>query len=330
GERAAKQRLVDLLSVQLENADRQIESVFDAYGASLKKQLLGVDGERLAPADVVQQLRAMRWKLPIVRQGLFIDQEGRLLHPGPEDLSQFESTEILTALPGIIDARPELEVPARRSQSTQTASSDEPTRSRRFAVASRSSNLKETASSGAWQQWYLADGAQVIFWLGRDDGTAIGILMERSRWMADVIANLPDQVIDASTSPAGLPLGRVKLVDESNRLIYQWGNAEGSERTTLSERHVAMPLASWRMVLDIDPKLVPQSSVIPIYASLAAVAIVVLAVGGYAVSAVRRQIAEASRRVSFAGQVSHELRTPLTNIRLYTELAEQDVQRLGE
>ena len=46
-------------------------------------------------------------------------------------------------------------------------------------------------------------------------------------------------------------------------------------------------------------------------------------------TAVRRQIANARSRVSFAGQVSHELRTPLTNIRLYTELAETDLESVA-
>ena len=50
-----------------------------------------------------------------------------------------------------------------------------------------------------------------------------------------------------------------------------------------------------------------------------------LSIGAYVLTTVQRQIETAKSRVSFAGQVSHELRTPLTNIRLYTELAENDL-----
>ncbi|MEM0925956.1 MAG: HAMP domain-containing sensor histidine kinase, partial [Planctomycetota bacterium] len=114
------------------------------------------------------------------------------------------------------------------------------------------------------------------------------------------------------------------------RPIYQWGNSSKTGHVTLLNRSVVSPLASWRLILDVDPNLVPQVTVLPIFASLAGVAVVVLTLGGYALSSVRRQIADAKRRVGFAGQVSHELRTPLTNLRLYTELAEQDVDRLDD
>ena len=69
---------------------------------------------------------------------------------------------------------------------------------------------------------------------------------------------------------------------------------------------------------------------LPIVLSLLGIGIVLLALGGYVLTSVQRQMRTARDRVSFAGQVSHELRTPLTNIRLYAELAESDVDGLSE
>jgi signal transduction histidine kinase len=54
--------------------------------------------------------------------------------------------------------------------------------------------------------------------------------------------------------------------------------------------------------------------------------VILFALGAYVLTHLQRQIRLAKSRVTFAGQVSHELRTPLTNIRLYTELAQADLQ----
>ncbi len=195
----------------------------------------------------------------------------------------------------------------------------------------------------AWQQWYMADGAQVVYWSWREDGFAVGILLERSRWMADLIAVLPDDPSQAgmmadSKTAIGLKSGAAKqptrsgsvvLVDESKRTIYRWGNPFDFQKPALVVSDLTAPLASWQLRLHVDESLIPTYSPVPMYLSLGGIAFVLLAVGGYVLTSVQRQIADAKSRVNFAGQVSHELRTPLTNIRLYTELAESDIRRHG-
>ncbi|MEO1617924.1 MAG: HAMP domain-containing sensor histidine kinase [Planctomycetota bacterium] len=336
GERTARQRLIGLLDGQLKAADERISSVFAGYASDLDQNLTQLsssvaDRRGLSETEVVEALKAMRWQSPLLRQGFYIDPEGNLLYPTVEDLSQIDSSEVLVSIPGIIDSRPSLTPKDEGQQETvsdrQSARLNEQQRSSRFQTVAVDTT-RSLAFGSRWQQWYLADGSQVIYWIGRRDGSSIGVLLERGRWMADVIAELPDDAGATSASFGGLPLGSVSLLDESNRSIFRWGNLKGSNLERLHERNVSLPLASWRLTLDIDPTLIPKASLLPIYASLAGVATVVLGIGFFVLTSVRRQISDAKRRVNFAGQVSHELRTPLTNIRLYTELAEKDVAKL--
>ncbi len=79
-----------------------------------------------------------------------------------------------------------------------------------------------------------------------------------------------------------------------------------------------------------DTALVPPTPSMSLFASFAGIAVVLMALGGFVLSSVQRQMRAARNRVSFAGQVSHELRTPLTNIRLYAELAQSDLEAIPE
>ena len=204
----------------------------------------------------------------------------------------------------------------------------------------------ELKRESAWQQWYMGDGAQVVYWIHRRDGYSVGVLLERSRWMADLIAALPDDrsrqdswsikgslPTKAAPTPGrseSTPIGSVRLVDEANRTIYRWGDVAAFKRAPLAVEALAEPLASWQLRLYVDPALTPKTSLLPLYLSLGGVGLLLLLVGVYVLTSVRRQIADARSRVNFAGQVSHELRTPLTNIRLYTELAESDLSKLAD
>lgn len=67
------------------------------------------------------------------------------------------------------------------------------------------------------------------------------------------------------------------------------------------------------------------------YGGLAAVALLVLAGGGWAVRlGVRRQLELAATRARFVADVSHDLRTPLTQIRLFTDILREGYQRRPE
>lgn len=192
-------------------------------------------------------------------------------------------------------------------------------------------------ATSAWQQWFMAGGVQLVYWRALPDGRAVGVLLQRGRWMSDLLAALPDSSGTISlkkNATAGQPLktaaiGGIALVDESDHLVYQWGEVSriDLEQNALSQRNLPMPLASWQLKLYVDPALIPKADPSSIYFAIAALAVILGSIGVYVLTAVQRQINAARQRVSFAGQVSHELRTPLTNIRLYTELAESDLDQ---
>ena len=123
--------------------------------------------------------------------------------------------------------------------------------------------------------------------------------------------------------------GFTALVDEQNRIVYRWGDNSERRAQPIATRYLPNPIANWRLEFHADDPL-PENSFLPTLLSLGGVGILLLALGGYVLSSVRRRISDAQSRVSFASQVSHELRTPLTNISLYAELAESDVAKLPE
>ena len=323
---AAKENLATLLSSQLYDADRRIVQLFDGYALRLDEQLD-------ASQSVFETLRRMRREVPIVRQGIVVDKSGTMVFPRPSDSVGIDATEVAAALPGLVDARP---LPNVNSDSQSSVSK----------TASKSVFTESAFSESAWQQWYMADGAQVVYWRTRGDGSTVGVLLERSRWIADLIAALPDhrgrsvapsssrmteggsKVDLAELTPT--PIGSLTLVDEAKRLIYRWGKADEFSLPPLVTSPLSSPLASWQFRLHVDQSLIPASSSIPTYLSSAGIGLILLSVGFYVLTSVQRQIKEARSRVSFAGQVSHELRTPLTNIRLYTELAESDLERIAK
>ncbi|WP_372898790.1 sensor histidine kinase [Stieleria sp.] len=316
---AAKENLATLLSSQLYDADRRIVQLFDGYALRLNEQLD-------ESPSVFEALRRMRREVPIVRQGIVVDPSGTMVFPRPSDSVGIDATEVAAALPGMVDARP---LPNVNSDSQSSVGK----------VASRT-----TFTESAWQQWYMADGAQVVYWRTRDDGSTVGVLLERSRWIADLIAALPDHRGRLMAPPplrpteggskvelaelAATPIGSLTLVDEAKRLVYRWGEVDEFSLPPLVTSPLSPPLASWQFRLHVDQSLIPSSSAFPTYLSSAGIALLLLSVGFYVLTSVQRQVSEAKSRVNFAGQVSHELRTPLTNIRLYTELAESDLKRI--
>jgi signal transduction histidine kinase len=86
------------------------------------------------------------------------------------------------------------------------------------------------------------------------------------------------------------------------------------------------PLSSWQLRYYAAQPLTIPLRYTGLYAAITGLGVVLFALGGYVLTHLQRQIRLAKSRVTFAGQVSHELRTPLTNIRLYTELAQADLQ----
>jgi signal transduction histidine kinase len=165
----------------------------------------------------------------------------------------------------------------------------------------------------------------LIFWRRLPTGHIVGAELDRARWIADLIAELP-QTPQAETPAAQ---SRIQLVDSHDDTIYQWGAFEPPRGAApLAEQPVSAPLSAWRFKFFVAEErftaLAGRSAYFNLIAGLSAIGVVLLMLAGFFYRESSRELREAATRVNFVNQVSHELKTPLTNIRMYAELlAEQ-------
>ncbi len=190
-------------------------------------------------------------------------------------------------------------------------------------------NLEAFEESSGWFVWYWDRGLNLIYWQRRPSGHIVGCALERARWMADLVAQLPETVASDSGSERSIET-RVRLVNSAAAPVYQWGHFEPPDNAKpLCEVPLAVPLASWRLQCFVPvAKLTAgtgRSVHLSLFASLAAVAAALGVIAFFFVREYARDMKEASQQVSFVNQVSHELKTPLTNIRMYAELLERDL-----
>jgi signal transduction histidine kinase len=167
----------------------------------------------------------------------------------------------------------------------------------------------------------------LIFWRRLATGHIVGAELDRSRWIADLIAELP-QTPHAAT-PASQ--SRIQLVDSHDDAVYQWGAFEPPPGAApLAEVPASAPLSAWRLKFFVAEERFAasagHSAKLNLIAGLSAIGVLLLALAGVFYRESSRELREAATRVNFVNQVSHELKTPLTNIRLYAELLAGQLQ----
>ena len=193
-------------------------------------------------------------------------------------------------------------------------------------------NLEQFREVSGWFVWYWDRGVNLIYWQRRPSGDIVGGALERARWMADLIAQLPDTLPADVVTDRTLDT-RIRLVNESGQTVYQWGKFEpGENAEAFCEVPVAAPLTSWRLQCFLSEDQLTadtgQSASFSLVAVLAAVALMLGICGFMFIREYSRDMREAAQQVSFVNQVSHELKTPLTNIRMYAELLERDLDHV--
>ncbi|MEM9645863.1 MAG: ATP-binding protein [Planctomycetota bacterium] len=339
------ERLQSFFQERLARIDDDLLRIADDYESKLFAKLQSANRD-------ISSLRQIRAEEPSVRSVVLVDRDGRLVYPSKPTtddparlLWHAALSELARGRPisGTSEFDPEDRVLTRESasnsSSTRNASRADPSRSgsssARPAAASATGGASSLPASPRWQTWFHEGGIQLVLWLPRSDRTATGVILERGRWMADLITALPD----VSNGP-----GTYQLRDGAGRSVYQWGdssiNTLSSTRgeatdtiTPFASIRLSSPWNAWQLTYD-DASLQSPISVIrtslPLIATLLAIAISLALLGSYVMTSLRRQMRLASQRVSFASHVSHELRTPLTNIRLYAELAKRDLRQSGD
>jgi len=354
-----EQRFRSLLTAQL----RDIDQITVAHFAVTQRELRAIGKlPSFQPADIRSRLR----EAPLVRQMLVYSPNGDVLHPsGP--LNAGEQEFLLQASDLVTDrdlfyaaggkrrtARP----PQRSARSAAPPAverqPDAPAKDE--AQEPAESNTTPPSPTEGWHIWYWGRGVHLFYWQRLNSGHVVALLVERSRWMADLIATLPQTVSAASEATPSSSKGeaarkaggkaspsvsevtssRIRLLDSVGRPVYQWGSYEPDEAALekpFAEVPVSSPLTSWRLQAFVPPDLVQgasRSARFSMTASLAAAAVALCLLVAFFWREYRRELREASQRVSFVNQVSHELRTPLTNIRMYADLLESDLDRMPD
>jgi signal transduction histidine kinase len=183
-------------------------------------------------------------------------------------------------------------------------------------------------STSGWFVWYWDRGLNLVYWQRRPSGYLVGASLERSRWIADVIAVLPES--DSASSRPDQLATSFRVVNAASETVYNWGPEISDAALPFSEIPLTAPLASWRLQCFVDADQLNagtgRSAVLTLVSGLSAFTLTLIVLAWLLYRDYSRDIREATQQVSFVNQVSHEFKTPLTNIRMYAELLERDLE----
>ena len=321
-----RQQIRDALSDRLQYIDGVVTTHFEGLGRDMH-EFTAVDAY---DADALRERIRNEAR---VYQLFVIEPNGRLLYPDPDPFGQRNRNEeeFLSRASQIITDRELQRAAAAQSDNAPAAG---PQTSASTGKNTAPAPLATGPSSG-WFVWYWGRGLNLIYWQRRESGHLVGAALNRSRWIADLIAALPDTPQQSTAEQLDRSAYRIRLIDSTSRPVYQWGHFEPPESAVpLGEIPLSVPMSAWRLQHFIPAERFAAGSPSSVYFNLgaglgvAALGLVALAIFFYREYA--RDIREAARRVSFVNQVSHELRTPLTNIRMYADLLESDLETLPE
>ncbi|RTE66678.1 sensor histidine kinase [Amphritea opalescens] len=180
-----------------------------------------------------------------------------------------------------------------------------------------------------WIAWYAEAGLQQIFWWQDSEGNTVGFALNSARLLSDLINLLPSSAVANAEAPLFSDVDTdsdIQLVNDRGEVAYRWGGQSlDSAQKPLQTLPLSHPLASWHLAY--------YAAELPaaITGWLGLIVLLVLLAAGLSSLAYllyrehNRELRIAEQRVNFVNQVSHELKTPLTNVRLYTEMLEQEL-----
>lgn len=301
----SRQRFGELLTDQLRDTDQIVARHFQRCERDLLRL---TDLQELEASHLRDIVRSE----PLVAQLFVLEADGRLLHPplaGP--LNDAERAFLQRAERFLLDK----DLIRAASPSAITSALGEKgapgVTDGSGQVSLREQVSTDSASTHGWYVWYWERGFNLVFWHRAETGPVVGIELDRSRWIADLISNLPTTAV-AENVPASQ--SRIRLVDSNASVIYQWGDFEPSaDDSPAQEMPLSTPLTSWRLQYFVEGEhligVSKRTTYFSILSGLVAVAICLIGLAVYFYRESSRELREAATRVNFVNQVSHELRT---------------------
>jgi signal transduction histidine kinase len=300
-----KANIEQLLTNQLAEIDREIQSQFSLLADEMQV-ITTIDHYDAA------ELREIVRNDPRIFQLFVIDPEDLLLYPAPAGaLTNIERSFLLKAADLINDRKLQLSAPLEAQEDRLLG--------------------EKSPRTGGWHVWYWGSGMHLIYWQRRANGHIVGVALERSRWVADIITELPDTPINLKSNST--TVSRTQIIESGSNTIYKWGAFDPPPTESPSAEHrLSAPLSAWQLQTFVPLGILSagQSGTQNLIAGLVLSGLALIGLAFAIERQYGRDMREATRRVSFVNQVSHELRTPLTNIRMYAELLAQDLESLEE
>ncbi len=327
-------RFREVMETRLDDINREIRNHFDQTQRELQS-LNEVDH-----LDV-ERMRELVRTQPKIMQLFVVSEKGKLLFPDPTGPLNRDEERFLQSTARMFTGQELLDAVLQTVEASEPLTRSSNSRMRALPKTPEQS-IKETSG---WFTWYWDRGLNLVYWQRRSSGKIVGVALERSRWIADIIAKLPntDDILSSDIESGGLKQSsrsekqietRFRLLDASGETIYQWGNYDVPiAAKPYCEISVAAPLQSWRLqclLPENQISITGRSAWLGLLGGLGAVAVAIAAMAWVFYRDYSLSMREAAEQVSFVNQVSHELKTPLTNIRLYAELLESDLANMPE
>lgn len=301
---------------------------------------VGRDLQRLTAIDEFDPdlLRQRTRRDPRLLQLFVLTSEGVLQYPDPSQPLNGTEQGFLRRAAGMFANRDLASAVALAESPAETAQESSSTSAAAVANAPTmpSRELPAQLHTFGWFVWYWDRGLNLIYWQRRPTGQIVGAALERSRWIADLIGELPETE-GVSSFPAGDESFeyQIRIEGAAADTVYQWGRLSHPEEDAVPfcEVPVADPLGAWRLQCLVPAGQPAAGTRGSLYLSLTS-GLLAAAVATAGLTAVlfrdyARDMREAAQQLSFVNQVSHELKTPLTNIRMYAELLSTDLDHIS-
>ncbi|THB69218.1 MAG: sensor histidine kinase [Gammaproteobacteria bacterium] len=306
---------------RLENVD----SIIAGYFSELEKKILA---DSIYISNDIEKFARYIKEEPLVKNGIVFDADGNRVYPqNGKSLSNKERIFIEKSRmfqQEALDESPAMEqqVQTRRTTGYQVSKS--------FFKASPA--IEKPVKYG-WYTWFSGIDQNHIFWWKTNDKT-FGVELFHARLISDIIILLPtttDNLHVSKFKSNASNLGAaalIKLIDNNNSVIYQWGEYIPQKQQKYSAMLLLEnPLSSWKLEYYTDKKSYnPVFNQFNILSVLIAIGAILGGLAYYLYREHKREIILGKQRVNFVSQISHELKTPLTNIRMYAELLEDQLQ----
>ncbi len=274
-----QQQFHDLMEQRLHDVNDTVERHFQQVEARVL-QITTLDHPQ------VDQLREITRTSPEIMQMFVLAPGGQLEYPSPADpLNSDERSFLLRAARIFTDRHltaTEIDAVAsntltsdlalvldRQSKSFDLPQQSEAQMANVPAISGDEARFEQTgvevesqaaAPRTGWFVWYWDGGLNLIYWNRRPSGQIVGTALDRSRWMSDLIGQLPDTASSDDSSRGSGIESRIRLVNAASDPVYQWGSGTESTRELVSEVALAAPLSSWRLQCLIPPDQMPGQS----------------------------------------------------------------------